>query len=163
MLNSCTNTVTKKRARNPTLVSSIMARVKSQHTGPEIQLRNALRSFRYKFETHVHDLPGKPDIVFSIRKVAVFVDGDFWHGRQWRLRGLSSLESQFHGTPNRSYWIRKIAGNIRRDARINRQLRGMGWRVTRIWESELKANTKGCIRRIERMLSRHLIWASRTL
>jgi DNA mismatch endonuclease, patch repair protein len=153
MLNSGTTTVIRKRARNPVLVSSIMARVKSEHTGPEIQLRNALQSSRFKFETHVPDLPGKPDIVFSIRKVAVFVDGDFWHGRQWRLRGLSSLASQFRATPNRSYWIRKIAGNIRRDARVNRQLRRMGWRVTRIWESELKTNTKGCIRRIERMLS----------
>lgn len=83
----------------------------------------------------------------------MFVDGDFWHGRQWRLRGLRSLQSQFRSTANRSYWVRKISGNIRRDARVTRQLRRMGWRVVRIWESELKFNIEGCIRRIARMLA----------
>jgi len=115
-------------------------------------LKDCLLRFRRKFETNVAWLPGRPDFVFPRSRAAIFLDGDFWHGRQWRLRGLRSLGSQFRNTPNRSYWIKKITANIRRDARVNDQLRKMGWRVVRVWESELKSNKEGCIVRIARVL-----------
>ena len=142
----------KGKARDPEVVSRIMARVRSKNTLPELQLRKALRSLNYRFGLHNVKLPGTPDVVFSERKLAVFVDGDFWHGRQWRTRGLKSLESQFARVRNRSYWIKKISGNIRRDARVSRQLRRMGWHVARIWESDLSAHPERCIRRVQLML-----------
>lgn len=129
-----------------------MARVRAEHTAPEVRLSRALRFLPEAFDSHVRNLPGQPDFVCRRRKLVVFVDGDFWHGHQWRARGLQSLEAQFRDTPNRSYWIKKITGNIRRDARVNRQLRAMGWRVARLRESEIKTHMERCIRRIERML-----------
>src|SRR5262245_28691803 len=101
--------------RDPAVTSKIMAAVRSRDTQPEIWLRKNLRASGLKFRLYVADLPGCPDIVFPSARVAVFVDGDFWHGRQWRLRGLSSLSRQFTRSSNRAYWIRKITRNMERD------------------------------------------------
>jgi len=74
-------------------------------------------------------LPGKPDFVFPRERVALFIDGDFWHGnpRKYRLP-----------TSNKSYWRKKIERNRRRDKIVNRTLKSMGWRVLRLWESALR-------------------------
>ena len=87
-------------------------------------------------------------MVFPRSKIALFIDGDFWHGNQWRLRGLPSLEQQFTGCANREYWIRKITRNAERDRDNDAKLRALGWRVIRVWESEAKQDFEGCIQRI---------------
>lgn len=87
-------------------------------------------------------LPGKPDFAFPGHKLAIFVDGDFWHGRLER-----------RPTTNPDYWKEKIARNQRRDKKINRTLRKRGWSVVRIWESDLKKKPAVCLRRIRRMLA----------
>ena len=74
-------------------------------------------------------LPGKPDFVFRPQKVAVFVDGCFWHKCPRCFKSPSS---------NADYWVPKIQGNVRRDRRVNRQLRQRGWRVVRVWEHSLR-------------------------
>jgi DNA mismatch endonuclease (patch repair protein) len=74
-------------------------------------------------------LPGRPDFVFTKRKVAVFIDGDFWHGNPKKFRLPKS---------NCAYWQQKIVGNKKRDREINNELRRLGWRVLRFWESSLK-------------------------
>ena len=114
------------KARAAKTVSAIMARVRSRNTGPERQLSKMPRRLNYKFSKHNPNLPGRPDICFSDSKLAVFVDGDFWHGRQWRNRGLRSLSAQFRHSPNKQYWVKKITANMRRDARVRR---GYGGRV----------------------------------
>jgi DNA mismatch endonuclease (patch repair protein) len=78
-------------------------------------------------------LPGKPDIVFVRQRLAIFCDGDFWHGRKW-----SKDRIRLHAGPNASYWVEKIKGNIARDKRRNRELKQLGWKVLRVWESDIR-------------------------
>lgn len=131
-----------KKRRDKAVVSKTMYAVKSSGTTPEIILRKTLWRMGLRYRLNVKTLPGKPDIVFAKYKVAVFVDGDFWHGRQWRLRGYKSLESQFDGVSNKPYWVEKIKRNMARDRKVGEQLRKLGWRVVRIWESEVKKDAQ---------------------
>lgn len=142
--------------RKPAVISRIMAAVHSRGTGPEIQLRKALRVLGRRFRSHPSNVPGHPDFVFPRERVAVFVDGDFWHGHQWRLRGLSSLASQFSRSKNRNYWTRKITRNVERDKQTNRELRRLGWQVVRLWESDLKKNLEKCVSRVQRVVEKAL-------
>ena len=141
-------------ARDPAITSRIMASVRSANTQPEIQLQRAARSLGRRFRVCVKDMPGCPDVVFPRERVAVFVDGDFWHGRQWRLRGHHSLESQFARSHNRAYWVHKIRRNVQRDRQITRLLRKLGWRVVRLWESDLRSYPERGLRRLSRVLER---------
>jgi DNA mismatch endonuclease, patch repair protein len=87
---------------------------------------------------------GKPDFIFKSKRLAVFVDGCFWHG------------CPKHATKpknNRVFWRRKLSRNKHRDKLVNRELRKLGWRVLRIWECALAKNPAACIRRIEKALS----------
>lgn len=128
-----------------------MRQVRSRDTTPEMSLRRAVWAEGLRYRLHAKRLPGSPDMVFSSARVVVFVDGDFWHGNQWRLRGLSSLEDQFLGTPNaKTYWLPKIRRNMERDADANRRLRDMGWKVIRCWESKIKKNVNACASRVAR-------------
>jgi DNA mismatch endonuclease (patch repair protein) len=79
-------------------------------------------------------LPGKPDIVFPGSKVVVFCDGDFWHGKNWR-----ALSNKLRTGSNPSYWIKKIDTNRRRDRLTNGLLSASGWKVLRVWESDIKS------------------------
>lgn len=143
-----------RKERDRALVSRIMSSVRSRDTKPELWLRAALRAAGLRFSLYPDNLPGRPDFVFLRERVVVFVDGDFWHGHQWQLRGLTSLSSQFRGSPNRAYWIRKITRNVERDAKVTRALRRRGWSVVRIWESDLKRNPEGSVRRVHRALEK---------
>ncbi len=124
-----------------------MRRVRSRDTGPEVLLRKALWAVGVRFRTCAENLPGKPDIVIHSRRLAIFIDGDFWHGNQWRRRGLTSLEDQFSRTESRDYWVRKIRRNMDRDCRATAALIESGWRVVRLWESEVAADVDGCVRK----------------
>lgn len=137
----------------PDRVSRAMAAVRGEHTTPEITLRKVLWRMGLRYRLHRPDLPGKPDIVFSLGKVAVFVDGDYWHGNQWRLRGFKSLEDQLKTVHNREYWERKIKRNIERDRKVNVQLRKAGWKVVRIWESDINRDPERAARKVARALA----------
>lgn len=126
-------------------VSAIMKRVKSRHTAPELMLRKALWNCGTRYSLKSASLPGKPDVVFRGRKVAIFVDGDFWHGGQWRKRRLNALEDQFTHTASKNYWLDKIRRNVRRDFRVTKILLRQGWTVLRFWESDIRNNLDGCI------------------
>ena len=103
-----------------------------------------------QFLANVASLPGCPDLVFEREKVAVFADGDFWHGRNLAQR-IARL-SRGH---NSEYWIRKIQLNVARDRRVRRQLRALGWHVIRIWESEIHSHLDRATARIVRELRKH--------
>jgi DNA mismatch endonuclease (patch repair protein) len=109
--------------------SRVMSSIRSRNTQIELELGTLLRREGLRFRRHVVDLPGRPDFVFPEAHVAVFVDGDFWHG--WRF---PSWRHKLHKT----YWREKIEGNIRRDRRHHRALRKAGWVVIRIWEHQMK-------------------------
>ncbi len=120
---------------------------KRANTSHELLLRRELRCIGLSYRKNVNDLPGKPDLVFRRARVAVFCDGDFWHGRNWKL-----LRRNLERGTNSEYWTRKIASNIKRDARINAVLKKSGWHVMRVWETDILSNTSGTARRIKRIV-----------
>lgn len=128
--------------------SEIMRRVKSKNTGLERSLQVALKSAGLRFQTHSSKLYGRPDIVFSKQKIAVFVDACFWHGCPQHCRIPHS---------NRPYWKQKIDGNKKRDRLVNRELNNAGWRVRRVWEHSIKKSSTSVVARIKRALAPSLI------
>jgi DNA mismatch endonuclease, patch repair protein len=117
-------------------------------TKHEILLRRALWRRGLRFRKNRADLPGKPDIVFSPARVAVFCDGDFWHGRNWRR-----LSSQLQRRANSDYWRAKIRANRMRDRRTTALLTKLGWRVIRLWENDIHANPENAAIVVERAVA----------
>lgn len=137
--------------RDAATTSRIMSAIRSHDTGPELVLRRALhrRGLRYRLR---YPLPGRPDLVFPSARLAVFVDGDFWHGNTWRLRGASSPEEYFASMTNAEFWRVKISRNVERDHTINHCLEEAGWRVVRLWESDLRDGLEQSADMIERVV-----------
>ncbi len=128
-----------------TVRSSIMRAVKSKGgRSTERKLWSAIASQGISgWKTNVEELPGKPDVVFVRQRLAVFVDGCFWHGCPKCYRRPQS---------NQNYWDRKVARNIQRDKTKRRQLRRLGWRVIQIWEHDFKISAASAMKKIERGL-----------
>ncbi len=144
----------KAKTRPRAVVRKAMSAVKSKNTKPELALRKALFARGFRYRLHDKKLPGKPDIVFASRKLALFIDGDYWHGRQWKKRGFASLEAQMKRVNNANYWIKKIKGNIERDKKHNRELKKQGWQVIRVRESDLKKNSVKAVQKIVSVLEK---------
>jgi DNA mismatch endonuclease, patch repair protein len=108
---------------------------KKARTKCEVLLQASIRAKGLRFRSNVRSLPGQPDIVFSKAKLAVFCDGDFWHGKNWPSRS-----NRLQRGANAKYWLAKIRGNIQRDRRNTRELQIRGWTVLRFWESEIVAD-----------------------
>lgn len=115
-------------------------------------LRSALWKRGFRFRKNEPRLAGKPDIVFRRERVAVFCDGDFWHGRRWRR-----LAAKLDGGANASYWVEKIRTNMRRDRRNNTLLASDGWVVVRLWESDILDDLTTAAARVERVILRRRI------
>jgi DNA (cytosine-5)-methyltransferase 1 len=131
--------------RSKEQISNIMRKVRSRGTAPEEKLQKALISRGIEISIETNDLPGKPDFTILNSRIAIFVDGDFWHGNQWKVRGLSSLEEQFDNSINKEYWINKIQRNVIRDSNVSYELFESGWVVIRIWESQITDNLQACV------------------
>ncbi len=129
-------------SRSPEITHKIMSSVKSKNTRPERALRKELWRRGLRYRKNVSKLPGKPDLVFIRAKLAVFCDGDFWHGHNWAIRGYGSLEDELKRYSDS--WARKLQNNIERDKRNTQKLTNMGWTVIRIWESDIKKDIKKC-------------------
>jgi DNA (cytosine-5)-methyltransferase 1 len=127
--------------------SKALARSRAKDTKCERELRSALWRMGFRFQKNVRNLPGKPDIVFRERRVAVFCDGDFWHGRNWRQRKRKLLKGA-----NYSYWVMKIKANIDRDKRHNKQLQQQGWTVIRIWEKDILSDVQSAANGVAEVL-----------
>ncbi len=128
--------------------SDLMRRVKSSGTAPERALTGALRRLGARPTRHAKDLPGAPDLAFKRDAVACFIDGELWHGDQWRRRGLPNLEAQFRGGKDPEYWVEKVHRNIERDIRATADLLERGWTVLRFWESDVLEDPDACARRL---------------
>lgn len=126
-------------------ISERMRKVRSKGTLPELLFRKALRSEGLRYKIAPANLAGKPDLVVPEHGLAIFIDGDFWHGGQWQRRGLSTLEEQFESTDSKGYWIKKIAQNGFRDCAATDFLISQGWTVLRFWESEVLKNLEACV------------------
>jgi DNA mismatch endonuclease (patch repair protein) len=120
-----------------------MKRVKLKNGSLERIVQRELRTLGLCFRRHVRSLPGCPDIVFQSERVAIFVDGDFWHG--WRLPTWEDRLTDF--------WRMKLRTNRARDQRNFRRLRAKGWKVIRVWQHELaRGSTRGYLTRIRKAL-----------
>lgn len=133
-----------KRASEVT--HKIMSSIKSKDTAPELLLIKSLCKMKLRYRKNYKELPGKPDIVFLKAKIAIFCDGDFWHGHNWALRGLTSLDEELKQYSE--FWQAKIKYNIARDIKNNELLKNEGWLVIRFWESEIKKDAAKCALRV---------------
>ena len=115
-----------------------VAGVKNRDTAPELALRRALFGAGVRgWRCHPKQVPGRPDVAFCNRRLALFTDGAFWHGHPDYYRGQSG-----------KFWDEKIARNRERDARVNRELEEAGWRVIRFWDFEIEKSLDDCVRRV---------------
>lgn len=123
-----------------------MQAIKNKDSGIELTLRKALWEKNHRYRKNYKDLPGKPDIVFIGKKVAVFCDSEFWHGYHWKER-KKDIKS------NRKFWINKIERNIERDKEVNTKLKNMGFTVLRFWGKEIMKETDKCVKKIEEQIN----------
>lgn len=129
--------------------SNLMRRIKSVKTAPEILFQKALYNKGIKFKRNYSKLPGNPDIALIAKKIAIFIDGEFWHGYQWRKK-KRKLKA------NRAYWIPKIERNIARDKQNNKKLKKAGWQVIRLWQHQIIKDLPKCIEKIKKITKKSL-------
>lgn len=130
----------------------MMAAVKHKDSKAELALRRELHRRGLRYRLQARELIGRPDIVFRRQRLAIFVDGDFWHGNAHNLRGLDSLADLF---PTRTdWWVTKIERNMERDGEVTRKLQQDGWLVVRIWESDVLASPEHAANLVQEVLNR---------
>lgn len=118
--------------------SKIMSKIRGKNTKPELLFRKALWKKGVRYRVNNKKLPGKPDVSIQKYKIAVFIDGEYWHGYNWDER-KDNIKS------NRDFWVPKIERNMQRDREVNRQLMDMGYTIFRFWEKEIKNELNKCI------------------
>lgn len=116
-----------------------MQHIRSEGTAAERKVMRELKKRKIYFAEHVKEIFGKPDIVFRRKKIAVFVDSDFWHGHPKRF---------IMPVTNCEYWFNKIARNKERDKQVTKELRSRGWKVIRLWDYDIKKNFEKSIKTI---------------
>ncbi len=121
-----------------------MQNIKSKDTAIELILRKEMWRRGYRYRKNYKKLPGKPDIALTKYKIAIFCDGEFFHGKDWEV-----LKPKLEKSSNGEYWVKKISHNIKRDDAIDKILLSMGWTVIRFWGNDIKKDIGGCIRVIE--------------
>lgn len=121
-----------------------MSRIKGKDTGIELVLRRELWNRGYRYRKNCKELPGRPDIALTKYKIAIFCDGEFFHGKDWEV-----LKPRLQKGKNPDYWIPKIERNMERDREKDKQLLFEGWTVIHFWGKDILKNTDECIRVIE--------------
>lgn len=125
----------------PSQRSKNMRAVKSKGTKPEVMLSKALWHLGYRYRKNNKTVFGKPDLTFKKNKLAVFVDSEFFHGKDWQIR-KHDIKS------NQDFWHKKIERNIERDKEVNEFLSNNGWKILRFWDKEITKNLDKCIDKI---------------
>lgn len=123
-----------------------MSKVRLKNGKAETILAKRLWHEGYRYRRNYKKLPGSPDIALTTYRVAVFVDGEFWHGENWEKRKAKLKH-------NREYWIEKIEENITRDKRVDGQLKEMGWTPVHFWEKQVLKHADECVNSIKLILS----------
>ena len=118
-----------------------MQHIKSHDTKIEILLRKALWKKGIRYRKNLRNLPGKPDIAITRYKIAIFCDGEFFHGKDWEV-----LKPRLEKGNNGEFWISKISRNRERDDEVNKRLLFMGWTVIRFWGTDIKKHTDECVK-----------------
>lgn len=125
-----------------------MQAIKNSDTREEILLRKKLWSLGYRYRKNDKNVFGHPDLTFKRDKVAIFIDGEFFHGKDWQTE-------KFRIKTNQTFWWKKIESNIKRDIQVNNELKLQGWRVLRFWSKEIRKNLANCIESIEKNLAKN--------
>ena len=128
---------------SPEKRSWVMSRIRSKNTSIDIMMREVLSENGYRFIMYPK-MYGNPDFANKKKRIAIFCDGDFWHGYNYGKKRLA-----------KKYWRDKIEGNMKRDKKIRRKLRHDGWSVLQFWEHDIKRNSGKCIDKIARALNNH--------
>ena len=126
-----------------------MSKVHLKNGKAETILAKHLWHEGYRYRRNYKKLPGSPDIALTTYHVAVFVDGEFWHGENWEERKAKLKH-------DREYWIEKIEENIARDKRVDDQLQEMGWATVHFWEKQVLKNTDQCVDTILKLIKKEL-------
>ena len=121
-----------------------MQHIRSKDTSIEVLLRQALWKNGIRYRKNYRELPGKPDIVITKYKIAIFCDGEFFHGKDWEV-----LKPRLQRGDNAEYWIPKIQRNRERDDEVNKKLLFLGWTVIRFWGKDIMKNVDECIKVID--------------
>lgn len=129
-----------------------MQKIRSKDTKIEIILRKALWKKGYRYRKNYSKLPGKPDIALTKYKIAIFCDGEFFHGKDWEVLRPKLQKGERH-----EYWTSKIQKNIERDEEVNKQLLFEGWTVIRFWGKSILSNVEECIQVIEEAVLNSII------
>lgn len=120
-----------------------MSKIRSQNTKVEKLIFRALRKEKIYFQKYYKKCPGNPDIALPRKKIAIFIDGDFWHGYN-----LKKLQKRLP----KKYWLEKITKNVKRDKKTNLELKKQGWKVLRIWEHDIQKNLKKSLEKIKKLI-----------
>ena len=131
-----------------------MQHIRSKDTKIELKLRKALWEKGYRYRKNYKELPGCPDIVLTKYRIAIFCDGEFFHGKDWDV-----LKPRLEKSNNSEFWIKKILRNMERDDEIDKQLLFRDWTVIRFWGKDILRNTDECIRVIEETIYEDIIAA----
>ena len=132
--------------------SENMRRIRSKNTKIEIALRKALWHKGYRYRKNYEALPGKPDIVLTKQKIAIFCDSEFFHGKDWEI-----LKPQLEHGKNGELWIKKLSRHRERDDEVNKQLLFLGWTVIRFWGKDIIKNTDECVKVVEEVIFDNMI------
>jgi len=123
-----------------------MQAVKSKGSKIETALIKELSARGHRFRKNDKTVFGKPDLTFKKIKLAIFVDSEFWHGKNWTVR-------KYDHKSNQDYWFKKIERNIQRDRQVNRTLKKEGWKVLRFWGKDIENKLLLCIKKIEKTIN----------
>ncbi|WP_426090400.1 very short patch repair endonuclease [Flavobacterium sp. DSR3-2] len=126
---------------NPAERRKRMQSIKSTDTKDEIRLAKALWYLGYRYRKNNRTVFGKPDLTFKKLKIAIFVDSEFFHGKDWE-------NYKYRINSNKEFWQKKIERNIKRDIEVNNYLESQNWKVLRFWSLEIKKNLEDCITKI---------------
>src|SRR5574344_1864127 len=122
-----------------------MQAVKNKDSKIEVHLRKALWQKGYRYRKNYKKLEGKPDIVLTKHKLAIFCDSEFWHGYDWDNK-KQEIKS------DKKFWYDKIESNIERHIKVNNFLKSQGWKIVRFWGKYITKNTDNCVNEIEKII-----------
>lgn len=123
-----------------------MQSVRSSGSKIETALAKALFAYGFRYRKNDKTVFGKPDLTFKKHNLVVFVDSEFWHGKEWEKR-------KYDHKTNKEFWISKIERNIERDKEVNEKLLSEGWKVLRFWGNEINNNLYNCINKIQNKIN----------
>lgn len=125
-----------------------MSKIHGKDTSIELVLRRALWKKGYRYRKNYKKIPGTPDIALTKYKIAIFCDGEFFHGKDWKV-----LKPRLEQGKNADYWVKKIQRNMDRDSEKDKELLFQGWTVIHFWGKDIIKNTDKCVRVIEEAIS----------